>query len=60
MLNPNVSPPGLGNQATFTDPFGEPHINHYYAVVAVGAGETKSPASNRVGAFHFTFVPGAQ
>ncbi len=29
-------------------------------VVAVGAGEATSPPSNRVAAFHFTFVPGAQ
>jgi hypothetical protein len=59
LLDGNVSAPGVGNQATFSDPFGEPRVNYYYVVLMVGAGEAKSPASNRVAAFHFTLVPGA-
>ena len=60
LLDGNVSAPGMGNQATFSDPFGEPRVNYYYIVVAVGAGEAQSPASRPVGAFHFTLMPGAQ
>ncbi|MCX6029266.1 MAG: right-handed parallel beta-helix repeat-containing protein, partial [Chloroflexi bacterium] len=60
LLDGNVSAPGEGHQATFTDPFGEPRVNYYYVVVAVGAGEVRPLASNRVGAFHFTLTPGAQ
>jgi parallel beta-helix repeat protein len=61
-LNPDVSPPGMGNQATFTDAaaFAAPLTNYYYLVLAVGAGEVRSPASNRVAAFHFPLTPGAQ
>ncbi|MCX6031203.1 MAG: hypothetical protein NT169_18130 [Chloroflexi bacterium] len=61
-LTPDVSAPGPGNQATFTDAtaFALPLTNYYYVVVSVGAGETRSPASNRVGAFHFSLTPGAQ
>jgi hypothetical protein len=59
LLDGNVLAPGEGNQATFSDPFGEPRVNYYYLVLAIGAGEVKSPASNRVGAFHFTLTPGA-
>jgi len=58
-LSPDVTPPGVGSQATFTDPFPAPLTNTYYLVVAVGAGEAQSPASNRVAAFHFTLTPGA-
>jgi len=57
-LSPDVSPPGVGNQATFTDPFGAPPTNYYYVVLAVGVGEAQSPVSNRVGAFHFGLTPG--
>ena len=60
LLDGNVSAPGMGNKATFSDPFGEPRVNYYYIVVAVGAGEAQSPASRPVGAFHFTLMPGAQ
>ena len=60
LLNGNVEAPGVGNQTIFPDPFGEPRVNYYYVVVAVGAGEAKSPASNRVAAFHFALTPGAQ
>ncbi len=62
LVDGDVSPPGMGNEAVVTDaaPFSAPATNYYYLVVAVGAEEVKSPASNRVGAFHFTFVPGAQ
>ena len=60
LLDGDVKAPGVGNQATFPDPFGAPRVNTYYRVVAVGAGEAKSPASNRVGAFHFGLTPGAQ
>jgi len=61
-LSPDVSPPGAGNQASFTDAaaFAAPLTNYYYLVLAVGAGEARSPASNRVGAFHFPLTPGAQ
>ncbi len=60
LLDGNVLAPGVSRQATFTDPFGEPRVNYYYVVLAVGAGETKSPASRPVGAFHFGLTPGAQ
>jgi hypothetical protein len=60
LLDGNVPAPGPGHQATFSDPFGAPRVNYYYVVLAVGAGEVKSPASNRVGAFHFPLTPGAQ
>ena len=60
LLDGNVPVPGPGNQAILPDPFGEPRVNTYYRVLAVGAGEAKSPASNRVGAFHFGLTPGAQ
>jgi hypothetical protein len=60
LLDGNVLAPEVGNQATFPDPFGAPRVNYYYRVLAVGAGEAKSPASNRVGAFHFDLTPGAQ
>jgi hypothetical protein len=53
-----VAAPGLGNEASVTDLFATPPTNTYYRVVAVGAGEVKSPASNRAGAFHFTLTPG--
>ncbi len=61
-LTPDVDPPGPGAQATFTDAtaFDPPLTNYYYLVLAIGAGEAQSPASNRVGAFHFTLTPGAQ
>jgi hypothetical protein len=58
LLDGDVPAPGAGNQATFTDPFGESRV-YYYLVLAVGAEEVRSPASNRVGAFHFTLMPGA-
>jgi hypothetical protein len=60
-LSPDVSPPGAGNQATFTDAgaFAAPLTNYYYLVLAIGAGEAQSPASNRVAAFHFPLTPGA-
>ena len=58
---PDPPTPGMGREAAYTDAFGEPPLtNYYYIVVAVGAGEARSPASNRVGAFHFTLTPGAQ
>jgi hypothetical protein len=60
LLEGDVPAPGVGNQATFTDPWGEPRANYYYLVLAIGAGEAQSPASNRVGAFHFGLTPGAQ
>jgi len=60
LLDGDVPAPGVGNQAIFPDPFGEPRVNYYYRVLAVGAGEAKSPASNRVAAFHFPLTPGAQ
>jgi hypothetical protein len=50
----------MANQATFSDSFGAPRVNYYYVVLAVGVGETRSPASNRVAAFHFGLTPGAQ
>ena len=50
----------MGNQATFTDPWGEPRVNYYYLVLALGAGEARSPAPNRVAAFHFPLTPSAQ
>jgi hypothetical protein len=61
-LSSDVTPPGVGNQATFTDAdaFATPLTNYYYLVQAVGAGEARSPASNRVAAFHFGLTPGAQ
>ncbi|MCX6030419.1 MAG: S8 family serine peptidase [Chloroflexi bacterium] len=61
-LVPDVTPPDLGNQATYVDTgaFDPPLTNYYYVVVAVGAEEVRSPASNRVGAFHFGLMPGAQ
>jgi hypothetical protein len=59
LLAGDVPAPGFGNQTTYTDAFGVPRVNYYYVVVAVSAEEVTSPASNRVGAFHFTFVPGA-
>jgi hypothetical protein len=59
-LTPDVAAPGVGGQATFTDSFPAPPTNAYYRVLAIGAGETQSPASNRVGAFHFGLTPGAQ
>jgi hypothetical protein len=51
----------MGNQATFTDAaaFAAPLTNYYYLVLAIGAGEAQSPASNRVAAFHFMLTPGA-
>ncbi len=60
-LAPDVSPLGLDAQATFVDTgaFDPPLTNYYYVVVAVGAGEVRSPASNRVGAFHFGLTSGA-
>jgi hypothetical protein len=58
LLEGDVPPPGEGSQATFTDPWGEPRVNYYYLVLAIGAGEARSPASNRVGAFHFGLTPG--
>jgi hypothetical protein len=53
--------PRAGNQASYTDEtaYASPLTNYYYIVLAVGAGEAKSPASNRVGAFHFTLTPGS-
>ena len=59
-LTPDVPAPGFNNPAVFTDAFGTPPTNTYYLVVAVGAGEVKSPASNRAGAFHVTLTPGTQ
>jgi len=61
-LSPDVAPPGLGYQASFTDAdaFVAPLNNYYYLVLAIGAGEAQSPASNRVGAFHFGLTPGMQ
>ena len=59
LLDGDVEAPGVGNQAIFPDPFGEPRVNYYYVVLAVGAEEVRSPASNRVAAFHFTLTPGA-
>ena len=58
----DVTAPGLGLQAAMTDaaPFGSPPTNYYYTVLAVGVGEVKSPASNRVGVFSLTLTPGAQ
>ena len=35
-------------------------INYYYVVVAIDAGEAKSPMANRVGVFHFGLTPGGQ
>jgi hypothetical protein len=51
---------GAGSEATFTDgsAFNLPLTSYYYAVLAVGAGGAKSPASNRVGVFSFTLAPG--
>ncbi len=59
-LAPDVTPPGLWQQATYVDTaaFDPPLTNYYYVVVAVGAGEVRSLASNRVGAFHFGLTPG--
>jgi hypothetical protein len=59
-LTPDVPAPGVGNEATRVDAFEEPPTNCYYIVLAVGAGEAKSPASNRVAAFHFALTPGAE
>ena len=59
-LTPDVVAPGLNNPASVTDAFATPPTNTYYRVVAVGAGQAKSPASNRAGVFHFTLTPGAQ
>jgi hypothetical protein len=60
LLDGNVEAPGVGNQAIFPDPFGAPRVNYYHRVLAVGAGEVRSPASRPVGAFHFALTPGAQ
>jgi len=45
---------------TFNNPLAAPATNYYYVVLAVGAGEARAPASNRVGAFHFGLTPGTQ
>jgi hypothetical protein len=42
-----------------TAPFDAPPTNYFYVVLAVGVGEEKSPASNRVGVFGFMVTPGA-
>jgi hypothetical protein len=60
LLDDNVEAPGKDSQVIFPDLFDEPRVNTYYVVMAVGVGEIRSPASNRVGAFHFTLTPGAQ
>jgi hypothetical protein len=60
LLDGNVEAPGKDSQVIFPDPFDEPRVNYYYVVLAVGAGEIRSPASNRIGAFHFALTPGAQ
>jgi hypothetical protein len=59
-LTPDVAAPGLGVQASYMDAtaFALPLTNYYYIVLAVGAGEVKSQASNHTGAFHFTLTPG--
>jgi uncharacterized repeat protein (TIGR01451 family) len=59
LLDGNVEAPGKDSQVIFPDPFDEPRVNYYYVVLAVGAEEVRSPASNRVGTFHFTLTPGA-
>jgi hypothetical protein len=53
-----VTAPGLDNPASYVDTaaLGQ---TYFYVVLALSAGGSPSPASNRVGAFHFTLTPGA-
>jgi hypothetical protein len=50
----------FANDARNDAAFAAQLTSYYYLVLAIGAGEARSPASNRVGAFHFGLTPGAQ
>jgi hypothetical protein len=56
-----VAAPGPGQPVSYVDSaaFAQPLRNYFYAVRAIGAAGAIGPASNRVGAFHFTLTPGA-
>jgi len=56
-----VAAPGQDQPVSYVDTaaFAQPLRNYFYAVRPIGAGGAIGPASNRVGAFHFTLTPGA-
>jgi hypothetical protein len=55
-----VGAPGLGSEAFYLDEdaFDAPLTSYYYIVLAVRAGELKSPVQPREGAFHFDLTSG--
>lgn len=61
-ISPNLPPPtSPGAPVEFTDTAshaGNPDVQDYYVVLAIGANGQPSPASNRVAAFDFRLQPG--
>jgi hypothetical protein len=57
----DVMPPGVGQSVNTVDSqaVGPPPFGYFYAVVAVGDDDLRSPASNHVGVFYFSVEPGA-